>query len=239
MFKRLRDKLSEKDKALFKLALWTMLIVWMVFFLSYSIVMARIFAIRSPFLFGVGTWGQVMTWVLPVLVVFTSLLTVIIIARYAAKKLSSRKKGDEEMYNQEWIVWGIVAYLLLLIFIIIRGFIKRKGRYTLKRAVNDLRPLLTLIWTMYFLIGSILVIPSIVRWTDFQLLQFPTGSAAYLVVSWTPFVFILTIFYLVISIASSVSKPWIRYTDSELELLRKEKEELKSRIRRLVPWLRK
>lgn len=97
MLKRLRDRLSERDKVLFKLSLWTVLVVWMVFFFAYSIVMAKTFALRSPYLFGTGLWGQVMTWVLPVWTVFTSLLTIVLMSRYAYRKLSPKRiKGGED-----------------------------------------------------------------------------------------------------------------------------------------------
>jgi len=95
MLKRLRNKLSEKDKALFKLVVWAALVVWMVFFFTYSIIVARKFAAIAPYTYGLDTWGQVLAWVGPVWVVFTSLLIIVGIARYASKKLSP-KKGEKE-----------------------------------------------------------------------------------------------------------------------------------------------
>ena len=95
MLKRLRDKLSERDKTLFKLVLWSMLVVWMVFFFTYSMVIAKIFATIAPAIYGVGIWGQIMTWIGPIWVVFTALLIVVIMAKYANRKLSPKKKEED------------------------------------------------------------------------------------------------------------------------------------------------
>lgn len=83
----IRNRLTPRQVSLFKLAVWTMLFVWMIFFAAFSIVIAGVLAGLTPQVFGPGIWGQVMTWVLPVWYVFTSFLIVIIIARYANRKL--------------------------------------------------------------------------------------------------------------------------------------------------------
>lgn len=95
MLKKLRDRLSERDKTLFKLVLWSMLVVWMVFFFTYSMVIAKIFATIAPGIYGVGLWGQIMTWVGPVWVIFTSLLIIIGMAKYATKRLLPKKKEKD------------------------------------------------------------------------------------------------------------------------------------------------
>jgi len=96
MLKKLRGRLSERDKALFRLVLWAMLVVWMVFFLTYSIVIAKIFATIAPHAYGVSVWGQIMSWIGPVWVVFTALLIIVIMGKYAARKLSPKEKEEEE-----------------------------------------------------------------------------------------------------------------------------------------------
>ncbi len=86
MSKKLRDKLSAKDKAYFKLAVWSALIAWMVFFFAYSLTMAKRLANPGWFSFWGPTWASVMTWVAPVWVAFTALLIICFIARYVSRK---------------------------------------------------------------------------------------------------------------------------------------------------------
>lgn len=143
------------------------------------------------------------------------------------------------MYSQWWILGGLIAYFLLSIILIIKGVIKKRGRYTLKKSVNDLRLLLTIIWTAYFFLGSALVMASTINWTSLQLLKWSPESGTYLVISGLPFVSLLTVWYLAVSIIVKASKPWIKYTEEELELLKRDKEVFNNRIRRLVPWLKK
>jgi len=91
MLKGLRNGLSPREVVLFRLAIWTCLVVWMVLFFAFSIVMAGYFAGLGPDLFGEGFGGQVMTWVLPVWTVFTSMLIIVFMARFANKKLGKDK----------------------------------------------------------------------------------------------------------------------------------------------------
>jgi len=90
----LRDRLTPRQVSLFKLAVWTTLFVWIVFFSAFSIVVAGVLAGLAPQVFGVSIWGQVMSWVLPVWYIFTTFLIIVIIARYANAKL--RSEGMKE-----------------------------------------------------------------------------------------------------------------------------------------------
>jgi hypothetical protein len=87
MFKRLRDRLSERDRKYFKLAVWASLLVWMFFFLVFSVVTARYF--RGIVLSTVsGKGGQILGWVLPVWLVFTAGLIIYYVARFARRRLT-------------------------------------------------------------------------------------------------------------------------------------------------------
>ncbi len=87
----IKDRLSDKDKTLFKLVVWACLIVWMVFFFSLSLVKAKTIGVWWALQFGNSQWGQVMAFIVPVWVVFTTLLFILFVARYARKKLGSNK----------------------------------------------------------------------------------------------------------------------------------------------------
>ena len=88
VLKSLRDKLSPKEVGLFKLAVWTCLVTWLVFFLINSLIVAHI-ARESAVIWYPGVWGHViMKWALPVWIVFTCLLIIVGIARYSKRKLS-------------------------------------------------------------------------------------------------------------------------------------------------------
>ena len=80
-------KLTAKELGYFKLAVWVCLVVWFVFFLVNSFILAGM-AGRVAVLWYPGVLGSVMRWVLPVWIVFTSLLIITGIARWARKKLS-------------------------------------------------------------------------------------------------------------------------------------------------------
>jgi len=88
MLKEIRSRLTLKEIGLLKLAVWVCLVVWMVFFLVNSLILAHM-AGAAVVLWYPGIWGQiVMKWVLPVWIIFTSLLIITGIARWARKKLS-------------------------------------------------------------------------------------------------------------------------------------------------------
>ena len=93
-------KLASKQTAVFKLVLWSCLLVWMVFFLSLSMVIAQRAAVWGPEWFGTQTMGQVLTFIFPVWVMFTSLLIVVGIMRWVSRKLMGKipkaLKGETE-----------------------------------------------------------------------------------------------------------------------------------------------
>jgi len=86
MLKRIRSKLSPKEIALFKLATWTCLIVWMVLFFVNALILSNMAGIMSITWYP-GVAGQAMRWVLPIWIVFTSLLIIVLIARWTRRKL--------------------------------------------------------------------------------------------------------------------------------------------------------
>ena len=87
MFREVRSKLTPKEVGLFKLAIWVCLVVWMVFFLVNTLIVAHLAGATAVIWFP-GIWGSVMKWVLPVWIIFTCLLIITGIARWSRRKLS-------------------------------------------------------------------------------------------------------------------------------------------------------
>lgn len=81
---------------LIKLTLWAGLVTWMVFTLATGIAMARLAAVSLPQLIGTSTYGQIWTWVVPIWIIFTTLMLIWAVARYAVKKLKPKKVEEEE-----------------------------------------------------------------------------------------------------------------------------------------------
>ncbi len=86
---------NPKAITLIKLTCWAGILVWMVFFFAYAVIAAQSLAIAGPFLFGLDTWGQVLTWVTPIWVIFTSLLVIVYVTRFVNKKIGRKKISKE------------------------------------------------------------------------------------------------------------------------------------------------
>jgi len=82
--------------SLIKLTLWAGLVTWTVFTLATGIAMARLAAVKLPQLVGVGTYGQIWTWVVPIWIIFTTLMLIWAVARFANKKLRKKEIEEEE-----------------------------------------------------------------------------------------------------------------------------------------------
>ncbi len=99
LLKGLRGKLTPKQVALFKLVVWTVLLVWMVLFLAQSIITAQILGKWVPGVFPQTVYYQALARIIPYWYVFTIGLVEYIIARWAFKKLKGKdlviKKGKE------------------------------------------------------------------------------------------------------------------------------------------------
>ncbi len=88
-------KLDKRGLTILRLCLWSGLLVWMIFFLAYGIIAAKRLSIWGPTIFGLSFWGQALTWVTPIWVVFTVLLVLVNIAKFTNKKLGRRIELDE------------------------------------------------------------------------------------------------------------------------------------------------
>lgn len=87
---------NPKAVTIIKLTCWAGILTWMVFFFAYAVIAAQRLGAAGPFLFGTSFWGQVLTWVTPIWVIFTSLLCIVYIARFVNKKIGRRRDLDLE-----------------------------------------------------------------------------------------------------------------------------------------------
>lgn len=92
MLKSLRTKLTPKQVVYFKLAVWSCLLVWMLFFLAYSVIFAWKVAYSLPLSLWGENWpsvfsAQVVHWTLPIWIVFTAMLIIYFAARFANRRL--------------------------------------------------------------------------------------------------------------------------------------------------------
>jgi len=87
---------NPKSVALIKLVLWAALVTWMVFTLAFGIVMAKLASVSLPSVIGTGTWAQVWTWIIPIWVIFTTLVLIWAVARFTNRRLRKKEKEEEE-----------------------------------------------------------------------------------------------------------------------------------------------
>ena len=80
-------KLGSKDLTYLRLGVWGASLVWMVMFIAFTLVMAWKSGIVLGDFFG-GTSGVVLSWVVPIWMVFTCFLIIIYMARFIGRKLS-------------------------------------------------------------------------------------------------------------------------------------------------------
>lgn len=88
----LKDKMGPKGVTVVKVFLWAALLSWMVFFGLFSVIIAQKVAGVMTTLseFWEPTFAAIMIWVAPIWVVFTAALIIIIVARWANRKLRSK-----------------------------------------------------------------------------------------------------------------------------------------------------
>ncbi len=81
------SKMGSKGVTLVKLVLWSGLVTWMVSYLAMGIAVAKWFGNNGPFLFGTGIQGIAFSFLTPIWIIFTILLTDVLVARYAYRKM--------------------------------------------------------------------------------------------------------------------------------------------------------
>lgn len=90
MVDKLKDKMGTKGQALVKLCLWAGLIVWMVFYLAFGITVAKWLGPQVGTLlaeYWSPTFVDIMRWLVPIWFVFTVLLTIVLVSKWANKKI--------------------------------------------------------------------------------------------------------------------------------------------------------
>lgn len=97
LLKGIRAKLTPKQMALFKLVLWSVLVVWMVFFATHAVITAQILARWAPAVFPQSPFYQMLANTLPFWYVFTVGLIIVFFARYAYRKLRPRIKPEKKI----------------------------------------------------------------------------------------------------------------------------------------------
>ena len=95
--KDVRARLTPKQVALLKLAVWVVILVWMVFFIAHSIITAQIMAKWIPDIFPQTLFYQTLARAIPYWYVFTIGLLEFIVARWAFRKL----KGKDSINSKE------------------------------------------------------------------------------------------------------------------------------------------
>ena len=86
MFKGIRDRLTDSQKALFRLVVWSCLVIWMTAFLIFSVIYSSI-ARNMATTWVEGFMGEMLKWILPAGIIFISVLIVVVIAKFTKKKL--------------------------------------------------------------------------------------------------------------------------------------------------------
>ena len=92
---------GKRAQAAIKLGVWSGLLTWMVFFVGFGIVLAskagRFLAVNPDFFWGFGneTFKLVLGWVVPIWIVFTSLMLVVVVARWVNRMLKKEEEVDE------------------------------------------------------------------------------------------------------------------------------------------------
>ena len=87
---KIKEKLGTKGQALVRLCLWAGLIVWMIFYLAFGITIARWLGPQIVILMGdfwSPTYVAIMGWLVPIWFIFTILLTIILVSKWANKKI--------------------------------------------------------------------------------------------------------------------------------------------------------
>jgi len=95
--KKLKDKMGTRGARVVKLCLWAGILTWMVFWLAYGIIMAKQISVMVA-LYGAwkGPIGDALVYVAPIWVIFTVLLTDVLVARWVYRKLREPREEEED-----------------------------------------------------------------------------------------------------------------------------------------------
>ena len=135
-----------------------------------------------------------------------------------------------------WAKIALVALALVYAFDITKGAIKGKGKYVLKKRINSLGRLLGFVWVMFFLIGATYLTVPIRNWTQAQVGEWGAETSTGFVLSWAPYIWIITTFYICGKALSLSCKPIWHYTDEEEKNNKIERERTRKSLNKVLSF---
>jgi len=130
-----------------------------------------------------------------------------------------------------------LIWVALTIRSIVKGIQRHRLEYAIKKLANELRPALTIVWTAYFFVLSVNLVPPIEEFTDKAIAMATSPEAAFFFI-FTPVVYVGTIMWVAYEVFLGASKPFINYTDEEKVWLQEDKLTMEKRLRKLMFWKR-
>jgi len=136
------------------------------------------------------------------------------------------------------IKFALLGLAVLTVYDVVRGILRRRGRYHLKRNVNDLRFIATLIVVMFLLMGVVQLAAPIAEWAELQSVLYAENSDTSFVISLAPFVWVGVGMWVSVWLFYSSFKPIWKYSEEE-EVWRKEgKDKFRGQVRKVLPFIK-
>lgn len=129
-------------------------------------------------------------------------------------------------------------WLVATLYDLWKGYKAKRLVYTLKNTVNNLRPMATMIWVMYFLVFAALPIAYINEWRDKSLLIQTTDEGRFIIES-VPRMYTITVLGIVGYICAKAFSPFIKYNEQELIWEKEAVDKYKERQQKVVTWVRR
>ena len=135
-----------------------------------------------------------------------------------------------------WLLGIVGVYVLIVVVDWFRARKKKRLRYAVKRTTNDLRWLTHMVGAMYFIIGGVTLLPSVVDWAVNYLAVHPEWAApnvSHYAIVGAPVVYVVAILSIAVWVVSKGFQPWIKYNEQELVWEKEGSEKFRGRLRRL------
>ncbi len=138
------------------------------------------------------------------------------------------------MTNSPYFWWGFLAFFIFTnLWSLYKGYKTKRFVYELKGIVNGLRPLITMIWIIYFMLGAAYLVTPINNWIESAALQ-SSSLVGQTIINTMPLVFIITVWVIIFKLIGTMSKPFIKYNDKEKEYQREASDKFKAKLPRIL-----
>ncbi len=141
------------------------------------------------------------------------------------------------MNDVQVVIIALILLVLIDLWSLWRGWQRHEFKLAVKQNINYLRPLVYLVWAVFFIIAGASLTPVVTKWADSLPIRESSPLGIFLIRECMSMVYLITMMWIAFGAISKGFKPLWSYTDKEKESLKASQEKTLKKFPKLLQRL--